>query len=125
MDNATIVLEYPEALATLELSNLVTEQVRPRRLEVYGRDAQALACPFNPAGEHKPVLDLHTGGVDSGASGWRQYPASVEPFRGDIEEFAACIQGRKAPRFSAHHDLAVGHALIDIIGESHVDEEIA
>ena len=45
------------------------------------------------------------------------------PFRDDLEEFAACIRGERAPRFSYAHDRAVHHTLMDICGETDVAEE--
>ena len=125
IDNATVVLEYPSAIATLEASHLETEQVRPRSFEVYGSEAQAIVSPWASIGDRSPAVAIHTGGLGAGADGWKVYGTGREaPFRDDIEHFAACIRGEREPRFSYAHDRAVHHTLMDICGETEVEEEV-
>ena len=123
VDNATVVLEFADAIAVIESSFLETEQRRPRGLEVYGLEATAIASPFSPVADLAPAVAIHTGGVAAGADGWRRYGAEpFEPFRADIEEFVACIRGEKRPRFNYEHDRTVHHTLMQICGESEVAE---
>ncbi|MBM4437163.1 MAG: Gfo/Idh/MocA family oxidoreductase, partial [Actinobacteria bacterium] len=104
VDNTLVVLEYDRAIAAIDLSHLETEQRRPRRLEVYGAAAQAIASPFAPAGDLAGAVEVHTGGVVAGVEGWTRYGADpFEQFRGDLEEFVACVRGAKRPRFSYAH----------------------
>ena len=92
-----VVLEYPETLASIELSFLETENRRPRSFEVYGSEAQAIVTPFMIAGDRVPSAAIHTGGPGAGADGWHIHGADpFEPFRADIDEFAACIRGDRA-----------------------------
>ncbi len=123
VDNATVVLEYPRAAATLEVSHLETEQIRPRSFEVYGSAAQAVVSPWAAIGDRAPAVAVHLGGVGAGADGWRVYGSGRErPFADDVEAFAACIRGDRQPRFTYAHDRAVHHTLMDICGESDVEE---
>lgn len=118
-----VVLEYPETLASIELSFLETENRRPRSFEVYGSEAQAIVTPFMIVGDRVPSAAIHTGGPGAGGDGWHTYGADpFEPFRADIDEFAACIRGEKEPWIDYAHDLAVHHTLMDICGESDVEE---
>ncbi|MCY4111250.1 MAG: hypothetical protein OXF96_04835, partial [Chloroflexi bacterium] len=118
-----VVLEYPKTLASIELSFLETENRRPRSFEVYGSEAQAIVTPFMIAGDRVPSAAIHTGGPGAGADGWHIHGADpFEPFRADIDEFAACIRGEKEPWIDYAHDLAVQHTLMDICGESDVEE---
>ncbi len=118
-----VVLEYPETLASIELSFLETENRRPRSFEVYGSEAQAIVTPFMIVGDRVPSAAIHTGGHGAGGDGWHTYGADpFEPFRADIDEFAACIRGEKEPWIDYAHDLAVHHTLMDICGESDVEE---
>jgi len=122
-DLNVVVLEYAEALASIELSFLETENKRPRSFEVYGSEAQAIVTPFMTAGGRVPAAAIHTGGPGTGPDGWHTYGSDpFDPFRADIEDFAACVRGEKQPWFSYAHDLAVHHTLMDICGESDVDE---
>jgi predicted dehydrogenase len=122
-DLHVVVLEYPETLASIELSFLETENRRPRAFEVYGSDAQAIVTPFMLVGDKVPSAAIHTGGPDAGANGWHTYGSDAfEPFRTDIEDFAACIRGESVPHVNYAHDLAVHHTLMDICGESDVEE---
>ncbi len=124
IDNATVVLEYPSAIATLEASHLETEQVRPRSFEVYGSEAQAIVSPWASIGDRAPAVAIHRGGPGTGADGWKVYGTGREaPFHDDIEHFAACIRGEHEPRFGYAHDRAVHHTLMDICGETDVAEE--
>ncbi len=124
IDNATVVLEYPSAIATLEASHLETEQVRPRSFEVYGSEAQAIVSPWASVGDRAPAVAIHRGGPGAGADGWKVYGTGREaPFRDDIEHFVACIRGEDEPRFGYAHDRAVHHTLMDICGETDVREE--
>ncbi len=125
IDNATVVLEYPSAIATLEASHLETEQVRPRSFEVYGSEAQAIVSPWASIGDRAPAVAIHRGGPGAGADGWKVYGTGREaPFRDDVEHFVACIRGECQPRFSYAHDRAVHHTLMDICGETDVAEEV-
>ncbi len=122
-DLHVVVLEYAETLASIELSFLETENRRPRAFEVYGSEAQAIVTPFMLVGDKVPSAAIHTGGKTAGANGWHTYGADTfEPFRRDIEDFAACIRGQAEPHVSHAHDLAVHHTLMDICGESDVEE---
>ncbi len=122
-DYVLAVLEYENARATIEVSLVETEGRLPRSLEVFGTDAQAIASPFMPAGAAGPAVAVHQGGAQAGPDGWRQYgPDPYEPFRADVEEFAACIRGEKEPRFGYGHDRAVQYTLMDICGESAIKE---
>ena len=118
VDNATVVLEFADAIAVIESSFPETEQRRPRGLEVYGLEANALASPFSPVADLAPAVAIHSGGVAVGADGWRPYgDEPFEPFRADIEEFVACVRSDKRPRFDYEHDRTVHHALMQIRGE--------
>ena len=62
-------------------------------------------------------------GSRAGPDGWHTYGADpFESFRADIEDFAACVRGEQQPWFDYAHDLAVHHTLMDICGESDVEE---
>ena len=126
VDNATVVLEYPSAIATIEVSHLETEQRRPRSFEVYGSDAQAIVSPWGTVGDRSAAVAIHTGGVEAGEAGWHVHGSGLHvPFLDDIKEFVGCIRGEQEPRFNYDHDRAVHHTLMNICGESDFDEECA
>ena len=123
-DYVVVVLEYVQARATIEVSLVETEGSLPRSFEVFGTDGQAIASPFKPAATAAPTVAVHQGGSDA-LNGWRHYGFNpYESFRADIEEFIACIGGKKEPRFSYAHDRAVQHTLMDICGESDTQEQV-
>ncbi len=124
VDNATVVLEYPAAIATIEISCLETEQQRPRSFEVYGSKAQAIVSPWSPVGDRSASVAIHTGGVETGEAGWHVHGAVGDAhFLADINEFVGCIRGDRQPRFDYAHDRAVHHTLMDICGESDFPEQ--
>ena len=126
VDNATVVLEYPAAIATIEVSDLETEQRRPRSFEVYGSEAQAIVSPWSTVGDRSAAVAIHSGGVEAGEAGWHMHGTGVlMPFLPDITKFVGCIRGEQQPRFDYNHDRAVHHTLMDICGESNFPEESA
>lgn len=111
VDNGLALLEFDDALGTIEVTALETAP-DSRRIEVFGT-AGAAVIPHLGSGHLKndPVQPIELYLVGQG--GWRrETPAAQTLHICDLREFAAVIAGRKPPEFSAEHDLVVQRTLL-------------
>jgi predicted dehydrogenase len=117
VDNALAVFEYEHAWGIIEVPSL---EVAPhsRRVEVYGTEG-ACVIPHLGSGHlaNKNIQPIEV--YKKGATDWKtvELPAATLQIS-DLREFAAVVAGRKAPHFSAEHDLAVQEALLRACGMS-------
>jgi predicted dehydrogenase len=109
VDNSLAVLEFPKALATVDIAAM---EPRPtaRRFEVYGTRGSAILEPFDPArtlrlaandSEQVIALDL----ID------RQ-----EFYRRELGAFLKVIRGERAPDRPPEHELLVQETLLRATG---------
>lgn len=111
VDNGVAVCTYPHAWGILEVPAL---EVAPhsRRIEVYGTEG-ACIIPHLGSGhlankEVQPIEVYRTGQAD-----WKRIDLPARTLQiSDLREFAACVRGKKAPDYSAAHDLDVQETLL-------------
>ncbi len=113
-DNAIGILEYPGAIATIESAAMESGALQNRSFEVYGTQGTVIIQPLEP-----PEVVLHL------EAPWREYRAGWQSGQivtsprhvGDLQEFAACIEGRKQPTYPPEHDLMVQEVLLGMCAD--------
>ena len=113
MDNTLSVLEYSNALVTVEIAAM---EPRPmaRRFEVYGTDGSAIMEPLEPAGELRLCLTKAKGGYSEGVT-----MIGLEDRRRYVDTFASfveTIETGAAPLRSYDHELLVQETLLRCTG---------
>ncbi len=113
MDNTLTVLEYPRAIATVDIAAM---EPRPmaRRFEVYGTDGSAIMEPMEPADTLRLTLNEAKG----------EYPAGVTEIKLEarpryVASFAAFVRSLKSeaePERSLDHELLVQETLMRVTG---------
>jgi predicted dehydrogenase len=111
VDHGVAVFEFERALGIIEVPALEVA-VDSRRIEVYGTEG-ACVIPHLGSGHlgNDAVQPVEV--FRAGSPGWQRLePRAATLQISDLREFAAVLAGRKAPDFSAAHDLAVQEALL-------------
>ncbi len=113
MDNTLAVLEYPNALVTLDIAAM---EPRPmaRRFEVYGTEGSAIMEPFEPAEQLRLCLSESKGGYGEGVT-----MLDLEDRRRYVDTFAAfvrTIEDGAEPLRSLDHELLVQETLMRCTG---------
>ena len=113
MDNTLAVLEYSNALVTLDIAAM---EPRPmaRRFEVYGTEGSAIMEPFEPAEQLRLCLSEAKGGYDEGVT-----MLDLEDRRRYVDTFAAFVEtinGDAPPLRSPEHELLVQETLMRCTG---------
>ena len=113
MDNTLAVLEYPNALVTLDIAAM---EPRPmaRRFEVYGTEGSAIMEPFEPAEQLRLCLSESKGGYGEGVT-----MLDLEDRRRYVDTFAAfvrTIEDGEEPLRSLDHELLVQETLMRCTG---------
>ena len=113
MDNTLAVLEYPRAIATVDIAAM---EPRPmaRRFEVYGTDGSAIMEPMEPADTLRLTLNEAKG----------EYPAGISEIKLEarpryVASFAAFVRdlkGEAEPERSLDHELLVQETLMRATG---------
>lgn len=115
VDNGLAIFEYDHAFGIIEVPAL---EIAPesRRIEVYGTEG-ACVIPHLGSGHlgNNAVQPVEV--FRRGQPGWeRLTPRAATLQISDLREFAAVLEGRKAPEFSLEHDLIVQEALLHASG---------
>ena len=112
-DNTLAVLEYPNALATVDIAAM---EPRPmaRRFEVYGTEGSAIMEPFEPAETLRLCLTDSKDGYEEGENTIQLEDRSryVDTFAA----FVATINGEAAPLRTPDHELLVQETLMRCTG---------
>lgn len=112
-DNTIGVFEFSGGIASIESSMMEIEPFVHRRLEIFGTAGTAIVQPIGGESLHLTLesdhLPYRLGPQDVPLGSWPM-------FAGDIQEFAACIRGRKGPDYGMAHDLAAQQALLQACG---------
>ncbi|HWQ14021.1 MAG TPA: Gfo/Idh/MocA family oxidoreductase [Roseiflexaceae bacterium] len=111
-DNTLAVLEYPHALALVDIAAM--EAPPPaRRFEVYGERGSAIMEPFEPAGSIRLCLREAAGGY---APGEQRVPLQDRPrqalYELELDAFLAAISGERPPERPPAHELLVQEVLL-------------
>ncbi len=113
MDNTLGVLEYSNALVTVDIAAM---EPRPmaRRFEVYGTEGSAIMEPFEPAEQLRLCMAESKGGYDEGVT-----MLDLEDRRRYVDTFAAFVETIKdgaPPLRSREHELLVQETLMRCTG---------
>ena len=113
MDNTLAVLEYSNALVTVDIAAM---EPRPmaRRFEVYGTEGSAIMEPFEPAEQLRLCMSQTKGGYDEGVTmialgDRRRYVDTFAAFVDTIEHMAPPLRSRE-------HELLVQETLMRCTG---------
>ena len=107
-DNAVVMHEFGNGLATIDTASMHIESGKTRRIEVYGTEGTAIHTPI---GSRNLSLCLEAATLDY-PQGWQDLEISVtddDPTL--LRELAACVDNRKAPDYLLEHDLIVQETL--------------
>ena len=112
-DNTVGFLEYERAFAFIESAAMESGALQNRAFEVYGTTGTVVLQPLEP-----PEVVLHLDEPwEEFRRGWQSARIETSPRHvADLREFAACIQGQKAPDSSPEHDLLVQETLLGMCG---------
>lgn len=112
-DNTLAVLEYPSAMALVDIAAM---EPRPmaRRFEVYGAEGSAIMEPFEPAKTVRLCLERSRGEHGAGVSvlELEERPRYVM----SLEAFVQDLRGEKQPDRSLDHELLVQETLLRSVG---------
>lgn len=114
MDNTLTVLEYPRALATVDIAAM---EPRPmaRRFEVYGTEGSAIMEPMEPADKLRLTLENAKDGYPAGVS---EIQLEARPrYVASFAAFVRSIKGETEPERSLDHELLVQETLMRVVGE--------
>ncbi len=113
MDNTLAVMEYPRAIATVDIAAMEVQPMA-RRFEVYGTEGTAILEPMEPAS----VLRLNLSEAKDGYSaGWND--VQLEPRARYVASFASFvrnIKGETQPERTLDHELLVQETLMRAVG---------
>ena len=112
-NNTAAVLEYAQAMVTLESANMEVNSRESRRFEVYGNRGSVIMEPFEP-----PALRLCLDEARDGyAEGWQTVllPPSTR-YPPDLAALLATIRGEQPPNRTLDHELAVQETLLRVVG---------
>jgi len=102
VDNAVAVLEFPGAIAIVDIAAMETPTPTARRFEVYGTQGSAILEPFDPV----RTLRL-SGQVQELEPVERQRLYELE-----LEAFLQTVEGKRTPDRPAEHELLVQETLL-------------
>lgn len=115
-DNTLAVLEYPRALATVDIAAMETPPPA-RRFEVYGAYGSAAMEPFEPASSLRLCLDAARAGYVQGEQRIPVQPqARQDLYALELDAFLAAITGARAPDRPPAHELLVQETLLRATG---------
>lgn len=113
MDNTLAVLEYPRAIATVDIAAM---EARPmaRRFEVYGTEGSAIMEPMEPADTLRLTLSEAKGGYPAGVS---EIKLEARPrYVASFAAFVRSLKGESEPERSLDHELLVQETLMRATG---------
>ncbi len=113
MDNTLTVLEYPRALATVDIAAM---EPRPmaRRFEVYGTEGSAIMEPMEPADTLRLTLEKAKGDYPAGVS---EVKLEARPrYVASFASFVRNLKGETEPERSLDHELLVQETLMRVTG---------
>jgi predicted dehydrogenase len=111
-DNTLAVLDYPQALASVDIAAMEPPPTA-RRFEVYGTRGSAIMEPFEPAGPIRLCLTEAAGGYRQGDQLVSVTPqARQELYELELAAFVAAIRGDAPPDRSLDHELLVQETLL-------------
>ena len=113
MDNTLAVLEYSNAIVTVDIAAM-EPQPTARRFEVYGTEGSAIMEPFEPADQLRLVLSQAKDGYDEGVT-----MIDLQDRRRYVDTFAAfvdTIENGTPPLRSREHELLVQETLMRCTG---------
>ena len=112
VDNAVVVHEYDDGLATIDMGGMAIGSAR--RIEVHGTAGTAIHAPI---GSENLSLALESPVGDYKAGGWQDLEMGATGSEWSLlREMRACISGEKEPDYSQEHDLAVQKILLEGCG---------
>ena len=113
VDNGVAVLEYPGALAIVDIAGLEVPP-RPRRYEVYGSRGWAIMEPMEPAQTVRLSLDSARDGF---LEGEQTMTLEARPrYVASLEAFVRTLRGEQAPERSLEHERAVQETIMRSTG---------
>ena len=113
MDNTLAVLEYPNALVTVDIAAMEPSPTA-RRFEVYGTEGSAIMEPLEPADQLRLCLTKPKDGYDEGVT-----MLNLEDRRRYVDTFAAfvaTIRDGASPLRTLSHELLVQETLMRCTG---------
>lgn len=113
MDNTLAVLEYPRAIATVDIAAM---EPRPmaRRFEVYGTEGSAIMEPMEPADKLKLTLHEAKGNYPEGTS---EIQLEARPrYVASFAAFVRDLKGEAEPERPLEHELLVQETLMRATG---------
>ena len=112
-DNTASVLEYPNAMVTLESTASEVSTKESRRLEVYGTRGSVILEPLEPPAL-RLCLDEDRGGY---VKGWQKVEVEHRPrYIDSLRALVADIRGEKAPDRSLDHEFMVQETVLRAVG---------
>lgn len=113
VDNSLAVLEYSNALVTVDIAAMEPKPMA-RRFEVYGTEGAAIMEPFEPADKLRLCLTEAKGDFAEGVNmiDLEDRPRYVDTFAA----FVAAIKGESPPLRSLQHELLVQETLMRCTG---------
>ena len=113
VDNGVAVLEYPGALAIVDIAGLEVSP-RPRRYEVYGSRGWAIMEPMEPAQTVRLSLDSARDGF---LAGEQTLTLEARPrYVASLEAFVQTLRGEQAPERSLEHERVVQETVLRATG---------
>ena len=113
VDNGVAVLEYPGALAIVDIAGIEVAP-RPRRYEVYGSRGWAIMEPMEPAETVRLSLDSARGGF---LEGEQTLTLEARPrYVASLEAFVRTLRGEQAPDRTLEHERIVQETILRATG---------
>ena len=113
VDNGVAVLEYPGALAIVDIAGLEVPP-RPRRYEVYGSRGWAIMEPMEPAQTVRLSLDSARDGFRAGE---QTMTLEARPrYVASLEAFVRTLRGEQPPERSLEHERIVQETVMRATG---------
>ena len=114
MDNTLAVLEYPKAIATVDIAAMEAKPMA-RRFEVYGTEGSAIMEPMEPADTLRLTLVKAKNGYPEGVS---EIKLEARPrYVAGFAAFVQSLKGESEPERSLDHELLVQETLMRAVGE--------
>ncbi|WP_293853668.1 Gfo/Idh/MocA family oxidoreductase [uncultured Alsobacter sp.] len=111
-DNTLGVLEFPKALAIIDISAMEAPPMA-RRFEVYGSRGSAILEPFEPSGPIRLCLSQAAAGFDAGVNVVPVPQQSRQDlYDCELRDIVEVLSGRKPAERSLDHDTLVQETLL-------------
>jgi predicted dehydrogenase len=121
-DNTLAVLEFPRALATVDIAAMETPPAA-RRFEVYGSRGSAILEPFEPPTSLRLCLDAPRVGFAIGEQRVAVPTQSRQRlYELELDAFLATITGERPPDRTLAHELLVQETLLRATNPSTIDD---